>query len=251
MLVPPSHPPHAARRIDARLVWMNERRLEIGRNYLLKHTSQTVRAAIDSVRYRVNINTLEKEVGAGLGLNDIGAVVLETQKPIFCDPYRRNRATGGFILVDPMTNATVAAGMITGRDPGAGGAAPGAASSANQRVTLADQQSSAGHRAVAIWLETGAEVAYRLERLLFDSRCRVHALSASDTGPYLAEVSRALNDAGVITLIHGSHDAQLRERIEQLAGVNNFLRIEQSASIDYIHQLLQDEGIISRFSQGD
>ena len=201
-----------------------------GATTLLKHTSQTVRATVDTLRYRININTLEKETGAGLGLNDIGAVVIETQKPIFCDPYRRNRATGSFILVDPMSNATVAAGMITGRDPGASGPVPSAsmASSASQRVTPADQQSSAGHRAVTIWLDTASEVAYQLERLLFDAHCRVHALSASEAGPYLAEISRTLNDAGVITLIHGSLDAHLREHTRQLAGAHNFLRIEET-----------------------
>ena len=253
MLVPPSHPPHVTRRIDARLVWMHEQPLEIGRNYLLKHTSQTVRAMVDTLRYRININSLEKETGAGLGLNDIGAVVIETQKPVFCDPYRRNRATGSFILVDPMSNATVAAGMITGRDPGAPGTAPsvGVKSSAGQRVTPADQQSSAGHRAITIWLDTSSEVAYRLERILFDAHCRVHALSASETGPHLAKDSRTLNDAGVITLIHGSLDAQLREHTCQLVGAHSFLRIEESAAVDRIYQLLQDEGIISRFSQGD
>jgi hypothetical protein len=152
-----------------------------------------------------------------------------------------------------MSNATVAAGMITGRDPGSPGAAPstGVASSANQRVTTADQQSSAGHRSVTIWLDTASDVAYQLERLLFDSHCRVHALSASETGPYLAEISRTLNDAGVITLIHGSTDAQLREHTCQMAGAPNFLRIEETAAVDRIYQLLQDEGIISRFSQGD
>jgi sulfate adenylyltransferase large subunit len=61
MLVPPSHLPHVTRRIDARVVWMHEQKLETGRNYLLKHTTQTVQAAITAIRYRVNINTLEKE----------------------------------------------------------------------------------------------------------------------------------------------------------------------------------------------
>jgi bifunctional enzyme CysN/CysC len=117
ILVPPSHLPNRSTRFDARLVWMHEQKLEIGRSYLLKHTSQTVRAAVEALRYRVNITTLEREQGAALGLNDIGAVVIETQKPIFCDPYRRNRATGSFILIDALSNATVAAGMITGRQP--------------------------------------------------------------------------------------------------------------------------------------
>jgi bifunctional enzyme CysN/CysC len=118
MLVPPSHPPLGTRRFDARIVWMHEQSLETGRSYLLKHTTQTVPAAVEALRYRININTLDKEPGATLALNDIGAVVIETQKPIFCDPYRRNHSTGSFILIDSVTNATVAAGMITGREPG-------------------------------------------------------------------------------------------------------------------------------------
>jgi hypothetical protein len=211
-----------------------------------------VRATVDALRYRININTLEKETGAGLELNDIGAVVIETQKPIFCDPYRRNRATGSFILIDPMTNATVAAGMITGRDPGVSATVPDTGvACVSQRVTPADQQSSAGHRAVTIWLDTASELAYQLERLLFDFHCRVHAVSASETGPYLAEISRALNDAGVIALIHGSLDAQLREHTRQLTGAHNFLHIKEGAAADGVYQLLQDEGIISRFSPGD
>ena len=118
MLVPPSHLPHVTQRIDARLVWMHQPPLEIGRDYLLKHTTQTVHARVGAVRYRININTLEKEPASFLGLNDIGAVVIDTQKPIFCDPYRRNRVTGSFVLIDPLTNGTIAAGMITGRGPG-------------------------------------------------------------------------------------------------------------------------------------
>jgi bifunctional enzyme CysN/CysC len=118
MLVPPAHLPRVTGRIDARLVWMDEQQMKTGREYLLKHTTQTVPARIRAVRYRFNINTLEKEPASFLGLNDIGAVVIETQKPIFCDPYRRNRATGSFVLIDPMSNGTIAAGMITGREPG-------------------------------------------------------------------------------------------------------------------------------------
>ncbi len=165
------------------LVWMNERKLEIGHGYLLKHATQTVRATVDTVRYRININTLEKEPGAELGLNDIGAVVIQAQKPIFCDPYRRNRTIGSFILIDPMTNATVGAGMITGREPGTRQSSPAAESSSAPRISLADQESRAGHRAVTVWLDTSEDVAFQLERLLFEADCRVHASAASESTP--------------------------------------------------------------------
>jgi hypothetical protein len=198
------------------------------------------------LRYRVNINTLEKEAGTALGLNDIGAVVIETQKPIFCDPYRRNRTMGSFILIDPMTNATVAAGMITGREPGPRPPAPDASgpSLAVRRVSPADQESSAGHRAVTLWLDAGVEVTYPLERLLFDAGCRVHAVAAS---PFIGEICRALNDAGVIALIYGSTDPEMRQRAQASLGAG-LLHVESLLSVDDIHHLLKEEGILSRFS---
>jgi hypothetical protein len=206
-----------------------------------------VKASVDSLRYRININTLEKEAGAPLGLNDIGAVVIETQKPIFCDPYRRNHSTGSFILIDPISNATVAAGMITGREPGARKPA-GSAASATHRVSPADQQARAGHRAVTIWLDTAGEVAHQLERILFDSECRVLAVEAAVPA---AAICQALNDAGVIALIHGSTDPELRESVRSSVGAENFLHIDCLQSADIIHQFLKEEGIVSRSSARD
>jgi bifunctional enzyme CysN/CysC len=117
MFVPPTHPPHVTRCIDARLVWMSDQPLELRRQYIIKHTTQLVKAQVRSIRYRVNVNTLEKCPAARLNLNEVGAVVIDTHAALFVDPYLRNRATGSFVLIDPLSNATVAAGMITGRDP--------------------------------------------------------------------------------------------------------------------------------------
>ena len=243
MLVPPSHPPHSARQVDARLVWMHDQKLEIGRDYLLKHTSQTVKASISTLRYRVNINTLEKEAGTSLGLNDIGAVVIQTHKPIYCDPYRRNRTTGSFILIDPMTNATVAAGMITGRDPGARRPPldPSALSIPKGKVTPAEQRARTGHRVVTLWLNTTEQVANQLERILFDSDCRVLAIPAS---PSVREICRALNDAGVIALVYDSGNSPLRELLRQDLGEENFASVENCSTAEEIHNFLQDQGII-------
>jgi len=248
MLVPPSHPPHVARRLDARVVWMHEQPLEIGRNYLLKHTTQTVRVTVDTLRYRVNINSLEKESAAGLGLNEIGAVVIECHGPLFCDPYRRNHATGSFILIDPLTNATVAAAMITGRDP----LPASQALSPRGCVTRADQETRSGHRAVTIWLETPA-VAHHLERLLFDAACRVHALPAAETGPHIGVIARALNDAGVIALIHGPAGAEIHEAARRETGADSFFYIESSPAdekpqqaAERIHRLIEENDYISR-----
>lgn len=242
MLVPPSHPPHVSRQIDARIVWMHEQGLEIGRSYLLQHTSQIVRAAVQAVRYRININTLEKETSSVLQMNDMGAVVIECHKALFCDPYRRNRATGSFILLDPVTNATIAAGMITGREPVIN-------TREGDRISALDQQSRAGHRAVTLWMETDAGLAYEVERILFDRRCRVHAISAAEAGNYLAEVSRTLNDAGVIAILV-EPDPAMRERVKEKIGKDNFLVIENgSDGAETIFELLEQQGIVSKSSR--
>ena len=222
MLVPPSHSPHVTRKIDARVVWMHDHELELGRTYLLKHTSQTLRAAVTAVRYRVNMSSLEKETPATLKLNDIGAVVIESQKPLFCDPYRRNRATGSFILIDPMSNATVAAGMITGREPersSTGLAGTGTASAARGRVERWEQEARATHRAMTCWLNTSPEIVFQVERLLFEAGCRVHALVAAECAAHVAALSRRLNDAGVIALVCGSDNVELHEGVENLLAI--------------------------------
>jgi sulfate adenylyltransferase large subunit len=253
MLVPPSHSPHVTRKIDARMVWMHDQELELGRTYLLKHTSQTVRAAVSAVRYRIDMNSLEKEAPATLKLNDIGAVVIESQKPLFCDPYRRNRATGSFILIDPMSNATVAAGMITGREPERGGASlprPETVSTARGRVGRREQEQRAGHRAVICWLETSPEAVFEIERLLFDSGCRVCALLASECADHWAELARVLNDAGVIVLVGGSGDSGLRERARGQADAENFfiMQVPQSEpgpkeAADRIRRIIEEAAI--------
>lgn len=112
MLVAPADPPQSARRFDATLVWMNQKPAVAGRPYLLKHTTQTLQARIVEIRHRVDIHTLAAQPAGELQLNEIGAVVVEAQRPLFIDPYRRNRFTGSFILIDPLSNETLGAGMI-------------------------------------------------------------------------------------------------------------------------------------------
>jgi hypothetical protein len=91
---------------------MNAEPLDLSRTYLLKHTSQTVKASIRTIQHRVNIQTLEPEQAATLELNSIGVVEVETTRPLFLDTYADQRTTGSFILIDPVSHATVAAGMV-------------------------------------------------------------------------------------------------------------------------------------------
>jgi bifunctional enzyme CysN/CysC len=115
MVVRPRNLPQTGTRLDATLCWMNEAPLRPGAPYLLKHTTQTVKAFVSTLVSRFDVDTLHRQDSAALGLNDLGRVEIQTTLPVFFDPYKVNRATGSFILIDPDTNATVAGGMIRGQ----------------------------------------------------------------------------------------------------------------------------------------
>jgi len=104
--------PHMGHRFEAILCWMSEEPLHAGGTYLLKHTTRTVKAFATKIFYAIDVNTLHRQKVEAFQLNDIGRVTLQTANPIFFDQYRNNRATGSFILIDPFTHQTVAAGMI-------------------------------------------------------------------------------------------------------------------------------------------
>ncbi|HUW04093.1 MAG TPA: sulfate adenylyltransferase subunit CysN [Acidimicrobiales bacterium] len=108
--------PIVSQDIDAMVCWMTEQStLTAGTKLGIKHTTRWARALVKDVQYELNINTLHREEGVhSLTLNQIGRVRLRTTQPLFFDEYRRNRATGSFILVDETTNNTVGAGMILG-----------------------------------------------------------------------------------------------------------------------------------------
>ena len=123
MLVHPDRLPQRGRNIEAMLVWMDEEPMDTGKSFFLKQTTNTSRTRIDSIRYKVDINTMEQlSVENGrltpdtlpFTLNQIGKVTLTSSKELFFDPYAMNQATGAFILIDPISHTTCAVGMITG-----------------------------------------------------------------------------------------------------------------------------------------
>jgi len=118
MLVDPAQPPTAARRVRARVVWMSDRPLVLQTAYLIKHTTQTVCAEAVRMVSRLDVETLDEQPCDELRLNEIGTVEFETHRPIFCDAYAVNRATGGFIVIDPATNLTLGAGLIESAEEG-------------------------------------------------------------------------------------------------------------------------------------
>lgn len=115
MLVHPDNQPIADRNFEAMLVWMDEEKMDVNKQFFIKHTTNMTRARVNSIRYKVNVNTMEQSGVPLLELNEIGRVVITTAKPLFFDSYQKNKSCGSFILIDPITNNTSAVGMIIDR----------------------------------------------------------------------------------------------------------------------------------------
>ncbi|WP_299746017.1 sulfate adenylyltransferase subunit CysN [Devosia sp.] len=112
VLTHPGETPEFSNQFQARVVWMSEESAFPGRSYLLKIGSQTVPATITDLKFRTNVNTLEQTAATKLDLNEVGTLTIATDKPIAFDPYASNALTGGFILIDRLSNATLGAGTI-------------------------------------------------------------------------------------------------------------------------------------------
>jgi len=117
MLTAPEAPPFHARHPEAHLVWMHDVPLQPGQIYLVKTATAVTPGRVTAVQYAVDVNTLEQKQVPTLGLNEIGVVSLELDRPIAFDTYQQNRDTGSFILIDRFSNATVAAGMVIAAAP--------------------------------------------------------------------------------------------------------------------------------------
>jgi sulfate adenylyltransferase subunit 1 len=124
MLIHPDNKPIEDRNFETMLVWMDEEPMDMNKNFFIKHTTNQTRARVDSIRYKVNVNTMEHlsvengkltESETPLKLNEIANVYFTTGKELFFDPYKKNKQTGAFILIDPITNNTSAVGMIIDR----------------------------------------------------------------------------------------------------------------------------------------
>ena len=106
--------PEVSRRFRAMVVWMHEEPLVVGRTYIAKHTTRTVRATARAIRYRIDVGSLDEVAAERLAMNEIAEVEFETNLPLFFDAYAENRSMGALILIDGLTNATVGAAMIVG-----------------------------------------------------------------------------------------------------------------------------------------
>ncbi|MDT8394356.1 MAG: sulfate adenylyltransferase subunit CysN [Bacteroidales bacterium] len=113
MIVKENNGPDIGQDIDVMMCWMSDKPMALNGKYLIKHTTSDARCLIKEIKYKVDVNTLEKVADdKNVGLNDIARVSLRTTKPLFYDSYRKNRRTGSIIIIDEATNVTVGAGMI-------------------------------------------------------------------------------------------------------------------------------------------
>lgn len=212
--------PAASRHLNAMLVWMAAQSLELDRHYLLKHNTRTVRARITRVQHRVDVNSLGHLTGTEIAMNDIAAIELETTLPLFFDPYRECKATGSFVLIDPLSNATVAAGMIQAAIEGRR-----LVQSASSETRVKQEQGRArrGHPAAVVWVEGEPELAESIERGLLDSGWRAALIDAADfDSAELRGAIRALQLAGVVTVLSArDHDAVecLTQQLKESAAV--------------------------------
>ncbi len=258
MICRPNNLPHATQTLDAMVVWMHATPLRTGATYLIKHTTQTVRGSFSQVRYRVDPDTLSRGQTGSLGLNDIGRVSLETFRPLYWDAYDKNRATGAFIVIDPVTHATVAAGMLTDRIIQKRGPEPVSRNIVVEKgmVTVAERQSLLRQKPVTLWL-TGlsgsgkSSIAKELERMLvgagqaaatLDGDNVRHGLnsdldfSAQDREENLrrvAEVCALMNDSGLIVVTAFiSPMEEERARARRIIGAERFLEVFIDAPIE-------------------
>ncbi len=203
MLVSPASPPRVSRHFDAMVVWFNAEATEPGKSYLLKHTSRTVRAKALKIHYRVNVNTLVHEPVTSLQMNDIAYVEFETVSPLFFDPYTQNRITGSFILIDPISNATLGAGMIRAdlADQTIAVADASAVAQEYLPVTAGERYKRHGHKPGLILIENNPALAARLERALFDDHFEVLLVSDEVLSvPVLERQYASFESAGLVVI---------------------------------------------------
>jgi sulfate adenylyltransferase subunit 1 len=226
MLVTEELAPFVGTELQATLVWMHPEPLDPHKIYLLKHTARTVRARVHQIRYRVDINTLEHAAATKLDMNDIAVVEVKTTLPLFFDPYRLNRSTGSFILIDPLTNATVGAGIIE-RPIEHGHQTRAGVAGHRKRTTKDERLLRYGHPAAAIWLKGRPHVAELVERMLFDEGWHVQLAGPNDFLAHeLATVAKAYHSSGHITIFSPLDDGTDQKQIVRaIFGPDSFFHV--------------------------
>ena len=263
MVVHPSSIPHTERHFEAMLVWMDEKPMDMSTQFYIKHNSHSTKARIDEIKYKIDVNTLEKSNIEHFELNEIGRVLVTSTKPLIFDPYKKNRQTGSFILIDPITHNTVGVGMILDLIDSKSLSnritesqrehivKSGSLVSQEQREKRYDQ------KAQTIWISglhgSGKnELAYSLEKELFDMGKTVVLLdgksvrsglskeldySPEDRAEHhrrIAHICKLLNDQGIIVICSFiSPDESVREKTKEIIGSDKYHLMYLDADIEY------------------
>uniref|UniRef100_UPI003568CFC4 sulfate adenylyltransferase subunit 1 n=1 Tax=Pontibacterium sp. TaxID=2036026 RepID=UPI003568CFC4 len=212
--------PEATNRFDAMLVWMSESELVQGRQYDVKLATTTIAGGVTNIRHRIDVNTLEKSEVNTLGLNDISRCEITLERPVIADDYKQHHGTGSFIIVDRLTNATVAAGMIV--DASGQALLNGDLEIVEQsQVSAADKALRFGQQAGTVVVSGGTEqqrnmVLYSVEKALFNAGRAVAVLN-NETLPAelqsnLTQTATVLNNNGLLVLA-ASDDALAGEKV--------------------------------------
>ncbi len=251
MLAKPKNLPEIKNHFEALLVWMSDKGMETGKPYIIRHTTTEAKTFVDSVQYKIDVNTLGRSPGGPLGLNEIGRASLTTTHSLFLDPYERNRATGNFILIHPDTFHTVAAGMIIDRssDESEKTSVHKNLHAEESLITRQDREVQSGASAVTVWMTglSGAgksTIARALERKLFESRRPIYRLDGdnlrhglnkdlgfsqkdrSENIRRVAEVAKLFNDAGVsVVCAFISPFERDRLKAREIVGSANFVEV--------------------------
>lgn len=236
-------------RFDAMVVWMAEQELVPGRQYDIKLATQTVAGGISSIRHCVDVNTQQQHPAATLKLNEIGRCEVTLERSIVTDDYRSHHTTGSFIIIDRLSNITVAAGMIV---------ADNIANDLNNdqihtraSIDKAERQRRFGQKAISLAIQGGTQeqrttLLYTLERQLFDQgRAITVLLNDANLPGEIRQVATLLNDNGLLVLTDAS-TGELPQASLQIDLDSVELREQTSiaAQIHIILERLRDQSVI-------
>lgn len=222
--------PQSSTSLAAKLVWLHSDPCQHEKFYLLKHANRVVRAHVSRILHRVDVNTLHHLPAATPQMNDIAAVHIDATLPLFFDPYSCDRIMGSFILIDPMTNATVAAGMISGKVE----AAQVTSQAVQGRTLLEERMSRNGHPPAAVWIVARPALAERIEREIFEKGWQVQMVSSAEFKiQELNPVVTMLQRLGMIAIFAlAEEDPDLRKAITSIYGEQSFFATDHLPASD-------------------
>jgi sulfate adenylyltransferase large subunit len=218
LLVSPSSVPHASDRLAAMVVWLHSQPLRLKQTYLVKHYGRQVKGQATKIRYRVDIKDLTEHAAERLEMNEIAAVEFETSSPLFFDAYRQNRVTGSFVLIDPLSNATVGAAMIREEIVAADDAPAFVSRNADLAgSTERKRRERHGHFPAVFSVKDGL-IAERLEQSLFEKGFEALLVRRDElAASALLSVFSALWSAGIVVVYWGDLAPQERDATEAAA----------------------------------